>query len=112
MPKSLNPDGENFVDIGLGKIVNKPAENGKFRVPTLRNVAKTSPYMHNGIFKTLREVLEFYNTRDVDPLPPPEYPETVNREELGDLELTDEEIDAIIAFLNTLTDGYDVNKDK
>jgi len=43
LPKSLNPDGRKFVDLGLGGVVKKPEENGKFRVPTLRNVAVTAP---------------------------------------------------------------------
>ena len=68
----------------------------------------TSPYMHNGIFPTLTEVVDFYNTRDVPGAgwAPPEVPETVNHDELGDLGLTEEEVDAIVAFLETCTDGY------
>ena len=107
LPKSLNPDGAKFVDLGLGGVVNKPEENGKFRVPTLRNVALTSPYMHNGIFKTLRQVVVFYNTRDIGPWPASEVRENVNREELGDLGLTEQDVDDIVAFLQTLTDGYE-----
>jgi len=56
---AFNPDGEGFVDIGLGATVQDSAENGKFRVPTLRNVALTAPYTHNGLFTTLKEVVEF-----------------------------------------------------
>jgi hypothetical protein len=63
-------------------------------------------YMHNGFFKDLRDVVMFYNTRDVAPWPPPEVPENVNTDELGDLGLTDAEVDAIVAFMLTLTDGY------
>ncbi|MHC4519259.1 MAG: cytochrome-c peroxidase [Planctomycetota bacterium] len=107
LPKSLNPDGTKFVDFGLGGVVNKPEENGKFRVPTLRNVAVTAPYMHNGIFKTLRQVVVFYNTRDVGPWPAPEVPQNVNREELGDLGLTARDTDDLVAFLHTLTDGFE-----
>ena len=106
--KSLNPDGTKFVDLGLGGVVKKPEENGKFRVPTLRNVAVTAPYMHNGIFKTLRQVVVFYNTRDVGPWPAPEVPQNVNHEELGNLGLTEQEVDDIVAFLRTLTDGYEL----
>ncbi len=109
LPADLNPDGPDFVDLGLGKTVNKPEENGKFKVPTLRNIAKTAPYMHNGIFKTLRQVVSFYSTRDISPWPPPEVPENVNTEELGSLGLTELEIDDIVAFLKTLTDGYEMN---
>ena len=102
----LNPDGFDFIDLGLAITVNDPAENGKFRVPTLRNVAITSPYMHNGIFKTLYEVVAFYNTRDQGPWPPPEVSENVNYEELGDLKLNNQEIEDLVAFLETLTDGW------
>lgn len=109
LSKTLNPDGLNFIDFGLGRTVNKSEENGKFKVPTLRNIAKTAPYMHNGIFKTLHLVMAFYNTRDVGPWPPPEVTENVNRDELGNLGLTELEIDDIITFLNTLTDGYEKN---
>lgn len=108
MPAEYNPDGKNFVDRGLGPIINKPSENGKFKVPTLRNIARTGPYMHNGVFKTLREIVEFYNTRDSNPAKwgPPEVTENVNKTDLGDLKLTDAEIDDIVAFMLTLTDGY------
>lgn len=101
------------VDLGLGAIVQKAEENGKFRVPTLRNVELTAPYGHNGYFKTLEEIVHFYNVRDVsDEFPPAEYPATVNKEELGNLGLTSEEEAAIVAFMRTLTDGYDYQKDK
>ncbi|SMF94283.1 Cytochrome c [Methylomagnum ishizawai] len=123
LPKDLNPEGSAFVDKGLGGFVKKPAEDGKFKVQTLRNIAKTPPYMHNGYFKTLRGVVDFYNTRDIkpacpDPLTPeaqalaqgcwpaPEMPRNVNHDELGALNLTEQEVDDLVAFLQTLTDGY------
>ncbi len=106
LPKELNPDGVYFIDLGLGGELNKPSENGKFKVPSLRNIAKTTPYLHNGIFKNLRQVVVFYNTRDIGPWAPPEVRTNVNREELGDLGLTEQEVDDIVAFLQTLTDGY------
>lgn len=102
----LNPDGFGYVDLGLAVTVEDPAENGKFRVPTLRNAALTPPYLHNGVFKTLYQVVAFYNTRDVAPWPPPEVDENVNYEELGDLGLTNQEVEDIVAFLMTLTDGW------
>jgi cytochrome c peroxidase len=110
LSEDLNPDGFGFVDLGLGVTVNDPRENGKFRVPTLRNVALTPPYMHNGVFKTLFEVVAFYNTRDTGPWPPPEVPQNVNDEELGDLGLTNQEIEDIVAFMLTLTDGYYIER--
>jgi cytochrome c peroxidase len=106
LSSEYNPDGFAFIDLGLGKTVNDPAQNGKFRVPTLRNVVLTPPYMHNGVFKTLFSVVAFYNTRDVAEWPLPEVSENVNREELGNLGLTNQEIEDLIAFLNTLTDGW------
>jgi cytochrome c peroxidase len=94
------------VDYGLGVTVDS-AENGKFKVSSLRNIAKTAPYAHNGFFKTLKEIVHFYNTRDVDPSwPAPEVTENVNSDELGNLGLTSREEDDIVAFLMTLTDGY------
>jgi cytochrome c peroxidase len=102
----LNPDGFDYIDLGLAITVNDPAENGKFRVPTLRNAALTPPYLHNGVFKTLYQVVAFYNTRDVGPWPPPEVDENVNDEELGDLGLSNLEIEDIVAFLMTLNDGW------
>jgi cytochrome c peroxidase len=123
LPLDLNPDGADFVDLGLGGFVGQASENGKFKVPTLRNIAVTGPYMHNGYFRTLRGVVEFYSNRDVKPAcpnpltreaeaiqrncwPAPEVAANVNRDELGDLGLNDREIDDLVAFLKTLTDGY------
>jgi hypothetical protein len=89
------------------------AENwGKHKVPSLRNVDKRpgvmlpKAYAHNGALKTLKEVVHFYNTRDVLPWPPPEVAANVNTDELGNLGLTDAEEDAIVAFLGTLSDGF------
>ena len=107
LPKQFNPDGVYFIDLGLGGVVRKPQEDGKFKVPSLRNVAKTGPYFHNGVFKTLRQVVAFYNTRDVGPWPAPDVPQNVNREELGNLGLTEQDVDDIVAFLLTLNDGYE-----
>jgi cytochrome c peroxidase len=103
----FNPDGFDFVDLGLGTTLNDPAENGKFRVPTLRNIAITAPYMHNGVFKTLYQVIAFYNTRDIGPWPPAEVSENVNSDEMGDLKLSNQEVEDLVAFLQTLTDGWD-----
>jgi hypothetical protein len=94
------------VDYGLGGVLGLPEEMGKFKVMTLRNIAITPPYMHNGVFSTLHEVVDFYNTRDLGGWPPPEVPENVNQDELGNLGLTEAEVDTIVAFLETLTDGY------
>jgi cytochrome c peroxidase len=109
----FNPEGEKAIDIGLGKTTGRPEDNGKFKVSTLRNIALTPPYMHNGVFATLREVVDFYNTRDTDKKwAPAEVQENINVEELGDLKLTDAEVDDIVVFMETLTDGYDVREGK
>ena len=94
------------MDLGLGAIVKDKNEDGKFKVPTLRNIALSAPYMHNGVFTTLTEVVDFYNTRDVKKWPPAEVTENVNNEELGDLKLTSQEVEDIVVFMKTLTDGY------
>ena len=107
LPEQFNPNGEDYVDLGLGPVVQDPEMNGFFRVPTLRNVALTPPYMHNGVFKTLYQVVAFYNSRDVAFWPEPEWPENVNRDELGNLGLTPQEMQDIVAFLKTLSDGFD-----
>jgi len=120
MSKKWNPDGKDWVDKGLGgylegtrKYKKYAVENyGKHKVPTIRNVDLrpskefVKAYMHNGVFKTLKEVVSFYNTRDVEGTQwaPPEYPENVNTDELGDLGLTEEEEDAIVLFMKTLSD--------
>lgn len=111
-------------DLGLGgrpEIAAKHpdgSQNGKFKVSSLRNIALTPPYGHNGVFATLEQIVHFYNTRDTlgevpdatDPRfgvtgwPVPEVPETVNKAELGNLGLTAEEEAAIVAFLKTLSD--------
>jgi cytochrome c peroxidase len=114
LPPNLNPDGTNFVDFGLANTVAKfdpdhaADEAGKFRVSTLRNLALTAPYGHNGYFKTIKDIVRFYNTRDVPEAgwPEGEVPETVNHDELGDLGLTNSEEDDLVLFLKTLTDGY------
>jgi cytochrome c peroxidase len=118
-----NPQGAAYVDPGLGATVRMATEHGKFKVPTMRNIVRTAPYMHNGYFRDLKAVVQFYNDRDVRPRcppgvereadaqaarcwPAPEAAETMNRDELGNLRLTDAEVDDIVAFLGTLTDGY------
>lgn len=105
IPTANNPLGATAIDYGLGAIVNDDSHNGKFKVPTLRNVAVSAPYFHNGFYNTLEEVVHFYNSRDVEAFPTAEVPETVNHDELGDLGLTLQEEKDIVAFLKTLTDG-------
>ncbi len=100
------------IDSGLAKFEsNNPVEVGRFKTPTLRNIELSAPYMHSGIFATLEEVMEFYNERDINPkFAHPEVPETVNTQDMGNLNLSQQEIADIIAFLKTLTDGYKISK--
>jgi len=119
----FNPDGHTFVDRGLGAFTKRSSEDGKFKVPTLRNIALTAPYLHNGYFNSLRNVVDFYNTRDIKPAckkpftdeasalmqncwPLPEVGENINTDELGNLKLSDQEVDDIVAFMHTLTDDW------
>ncbi len=99
-------------DPGLFAVTGDPADLGKFRAPSLRNVELTAPYLHNGSIKTLRGVLEFYNKRDLEPerWGVTDYPETVNHDDLGDLGLTDQEITDLLNFLHAFTDHSLKNK--
>jgi len=109
-----NPDGVDFIDTGLARNPRVIADGrvaqtkGMFKTPTLRNIDKTGPYMHNGVFTTLKQVVSFYNTRDTDPIKwgAPEVAENINKDFIGDLKLTNEEEDALVAFLKILSDGY------
>lgn len=100
-------------DLGLGAFLRNnghadaaAAVDGAFKVPTLRNIGKTAPYGHNGYFRTLEEIVHFYNTRDVPAAgwPAPEFRDTMNLDELGNLGLSAGEEAAIVAFLRTLDD--------
>jgi cytochrome c peroxidase len=94
-------------DLGLGAFIGNSAFNGQFKVPTLRNVAISAPYFHNGYFNTLEEVVRFYSDRDsVGLFPAPEVNQNVNKDELGKLNLKPQEVNDLVAFLKTLTDGY------
>jgi cytochrome c peroxidase len=130
-----NSVGANYVDTGVGGFLNDapntawkpyaPQFNVRFQVPTLRNVDMrprpdfVKAYMHNGYFKSLKEVVHFYNTRDVLPRckpndpgekvscwPAPEDSSNLNKTQLGNLGLTDEDESSIVSFLKTLTDGF------
>jgi cytochrome c peroxidase len=105
LPATLNPDGAGYVDRGLGFTIGAE-QDGRFRVPTLRNIARTAPYGHNGYFADLRAIVDFYNTRDTKPWPPAEVPATVNHDELGNLGLSDGEVEDLVTFMFALDDGY------
>jgi cytochrome c peroxidase len=102
-----------------------PQNRGRFQVPTLRNVDKrpyptfVKAYGHNGYFKSLKSIVHFYNTRDVLPRcgsndpgegttcwPAPESTENMNTKFVGRLGLSDEEEDALVSFMQTLSDGF------
>jgi cytochrome c peroxidase len=132
----VNSAGEAVVDLGVGNFLRSPETvnedwkslapqyDGRFRVPTLRNVDKRprpdfiKAYGHNGYFKSLKEIVHFYNTRDALPKcatgapgekvycwPAPETPQNLNAH-CCNLGLSDQQEDDIVAFLKTLTDGY------
>jgi cytochrome c peroxidase len=131
-----NSQGEAVLDKGVGDFLRSPENanqawkelapqfDGRFRVATLRNVDKrprpdfVKAYMHNGYFKSLKEVVHFYNTRDTLPRcaagspgervscwPPPEVAANINPN-CCDLGLSDAQEDDLVSFLGTLTDGY------
>lgn len=138
-----NKNGASFVDFGVGGFLANghplsqpsavdarwlplvPQTRGRVQVPTLRNVDKrpnadfVKAYGHNGYFKSLKEIVHFYNTRDVLPRcapqdpregrgcwPAPETTENINTSKVGNLALSDAEEDAIVSFMQTLTDGF------
>jgi cytochrome c peroxidase len=102
-----------------------PANQARIQVPTLRNVDKrpgpdfVKAFMHNGYFTSLKSIVHFYNTRDVllrcqphDPgegttcWPAPESTDNMNKNHVGNLGLSDADEDAIVSFMQTLTDGF------
>ena len=118
--REANGFGVGKVDDGLALntvVAGDPGTRGKFKTPTLRNVAVTGPYMHNGVFEDLRTVILFYNQYNTAveerkispetgaPFGPPPVPETLATEELTHgPALDDQRVDALVAFLKTLTD--------
>ena len=78
-------------DVGRAKLSGLGGDTGAFRTPTLREIARTAPYMHDGRLKTLRDVVEYYNRGGT--------PNDYLDEEIFPLKLTDAEIDAVVAFL-------------
>lgn len=92
---------ENFSDIGRAKVTRKDSDRGKFAVPSLRNVAVTAPYMHDGRFQTLEQVVEHYATgmkrsATLDP--------NLAKHPDGGVPLSAADKKALVAFLKTLTD--------
>jgi cytochrome c peroxidase len=122
--------GISWIDYGLGGFLqttqysgSAAENNGTHKVPTLRNVDKRpypsfiKAYGHNGYFKSLEEIVHFYNTRDNSsaswngqPWPEPEVLQNMNKDEMGDLGLTLQDEADIVAFLKTLSDDYKHDK--
>ncbi|WP_317129264.1 cytochrome-c peroxidase [Cognatitamlana onchidii] len=94
---------ETFTDLGLGRVTGDPADNGKFKTPSLRNLAYTAPYMHDGRFATIDEVINHYseglkNSATIDPL--------MKKVGQGGVGLTTSDKADLKAFLLSLSD-YD-----
>lgn len=98
--------GRKLQDLGRYEVTGDPADSGKFKTPSLRNVAKTGPWMHNGRFATLRGVVNLYNAGMPRPQPSPQqvgdplFPQPDPL--LHPLDLHRSELEAITAFLETL----------
>jgi cytochrome c peroxidase len=98
--KTLN----DFKDKGLGKVTGKLFDNGKFRAPSLRNIEFSAPYMHDGRFKTLDEVMDHYASGghladNISPFIP----------QIKDIKMTDTQKKEIIAFMKTFSDTSFMN---
>ena len=88
----------DYIDLGRGVVTQDTFDNGKFRAPTLRNIALTAPYMHDGRFETLEEVIDFYNES-------PNHDKASNVDaNIRPLNLTDLQKQDLLNFLHTLTD--------
>jgi cytochrome c peroxidase len=136
LPVNRNP---NFYDLGAcgperSDLKGRSEFCGLFRTPSLRNVATRKTFFHNGIYHSLNEVVRFYAERDTNPAKfypvskngavakfddlPRRYRDNVNTEPPFDRKpggkpaLDEAEIEDVVAFLNTLTDGYDPSRDK
>ncbi len=91
----------DYADKGLGAVTGRPQDNGKFKVPSLRNIALTAPYMHDGRFATLEDVVDFYSdglnlSPNVDPL--------MKGAQAGGVQLNNQQKQDLVNFLKTLTD--------
>lgn len=107
---------KDFIDHGLMEHLGKdhPEADGKFKVPTLRNVAVTGPYMHNGVFQDLRTVVLFYdkynnrertiNPETGQPWGKPEVARNIQFDELMANKFNERKVDALVAFMEILTD--------
>lgn len=104
-------DAGTGMDDGVGAISGRMDELGLFKVPSLRNVALGAPYMHDGRFETLRDVVEFYNN-GVQDHPNLSREMTGRNGQIRRLNLDNEEIEALVAFMETLTDQEFITDEK
>jgi len=100
---------ETFTDLGLGAVTGDPNDHGKFRSPSLRNLKFTAPYMHDGRFATLEEVINHYSeglklSSTIDPL--------MKKANQGGVQLSDKDKADLKAFLLSLSDDDFVNNPK
>lgn len=117
--RAINGKGSDFIDTGLSAnpLVTETNANGKYKVPSLRNIAVTAPYMHNGVFRKLSTVIQFYDhylTGSIHTLNPetgapwqaPEVADNISLTELEDgNKMSTEDVVAMECFLRTLTDA-------
>lgn len=89
-----------FIDLGVGGVTLNPLDYGKFKTPSLRNVEFTAPYMHDGRFSTLEEVVEHYNSGGL----PSSTVDPFMKYTTGGLTLPQSDKEALVAFLKTLSD--------
>jgi len=94
-------DGMTFADMGRGKITGKFADNGLFKPPSLRNIALTAPYMHDGRFQTLEEVIAHYNSGGKT--------SPTKNSLIYALQLTAQQQADLLSFLHTFTDTTDIH---
>ncbi|MDP4679326.1 MAG: cytochrome-c peroxidase, partial [Cyclobacteriaceae bacterium] len=101
--QNIGLDRRSTDDFGVMETTGNPEDAGKFKAPSLRNIGVSAPYMHDGRFRNLRDVVKFYS-RDIEPHP---NLSALLQDERGNLvrfNFSREEEDALVAFLNTLTD--------
>lgn len=115
--RAANKSKPGLIDHGTMETTKAKAHDGRFKTPTLRNVAVTGPYMHNGVFQDLKTVILFYNkynskapTAQINPETgkdwgAPEVSKTISVDKLKAPALDEKRIDALVAFLKTLTDA-------
>jgi cytochrome c peroxidase len=98
-----------YPDQGIGALTGNPADNGVFKAPSLRNIALTAPYMHDGRFKTLEEVVSFYSNGVKNH---PNLHPAMRHNGSIHLNLTNDQKNDLIAFLHTLTDIKSVSDER